>query len=389
MARYLGCGLFVCVICIGQAIGAAPPGPCEIGAHVRFLSRDEALDRLVEHSKSGPCSERTRLEREVELNRKAMQVEFAYWDLYGAWRTLACREQGLRVARETWRIVRERYERGQVSTADLMHCRGQYELFRSQRLHALADVEENERQLRSLLVLEEDGRHLVPGDAPDLTAFTPNWDVSLNEALSHRPELPLLRRDVEAARQRLTLANAFHQNRSSWPYLVRVLVYLVEWSATAPPAPPESNRLWGSPRIVWNTEAQIKLRGIMGYLAVRYLGMQMELLKDQELKTQSYLGREYEDISIAQQELTASRAQSRAFAKQVEASHRELVAGQCNPDALLKSQRQWYDALAEEISATVHYAKSRCGYAFGRGAILKERDRVAPVGRHLSRGEAQ
>ena len=63
-------------------------------------------------------------------------------------------------------------------------------MFRGQRISALDQVLENERELRSLLGLPvEDGSRLVPIDSPTLAFYQPDWDTSLNEALVLRPEL--------------------------------------------------------------------------------------------------------------------------------------------------------------------------------------------------------
>src|SRR5207244_6585735 len=92
-----------------------------------------------------------RAEFERNLNQMLLNVEVAYWNLYGAYWTLYSREQGLRFAYEAFRLSKAGYEAGRVKAADFHQSRGQYELFRAQRLQALDTVLEDERQLRARL----------------------------------------------------------------------------------------------------------------------------------------------------------------------------------------------------------------------------------------------
>ena len=127
-----------------------------------------------------------------------LNVEYAYWNLYGAYYTLYSREQGLRYALVSWQVNKTRFEAGRITIQDLEQTRAQYELFRAQRFTALGRVLDAERQLRGLIGLPvEDGKRLVPSDAPMLAAFTPDWPSAVNEALALRPELVLARQDLK------------------------------------------------------------------------------------------------------------------------------------------------------------------------------------------------
>src|SRR5207249_4602158 len=134
--------------------------------------------------------QRAEFERLVHV--MVTNVELAYWTLYGTYWNLYSGEQALRQAYEAWRINKARYEAGKIAIQEFAQTRQQYELFRGQRLDALARVLEDERLLRGMLGLPvEDGRRLVPVDEPTLTLYKPDWETSLNEALALRPELIL------------------------------------------------------------------------------------------------------------------------------------------------------------------------------------------------------
>ena len=64
-------------------------------------------------------------------------VEFAYWNLYNAYWNLYANEAALRQAYEAWKIAEVKLQAGKIAVADVAQARGQYELFRNQRLAAL------------------------------------------------------------------------------------------------------------------------------------------------------------------------------------------------------------------------------------------------------------
>src|SRR5262249_38104608 len=131
-----------------------------------------------------------RAEFERNVNIMLVNVEVAYWNLYGAYWNLYAREQALRFAYEAWKLSRLKQEVGRESVADVAQALGQYELFRGQRIAALDQVLENERQLRNLLSMQtEDGTRLVPSDLPSLVLYKPDWGASLEETMALRPEL--------------------------------------------------------------------------------------------------------------------------------------------------------------------------------------------------------
>lgn len=92
-----------------------------------------------------------RMEFERLVANMVLNVETAYWNLYGSYWALYAREQALRQGYEAWKISKARLEAGVITPADLAQTRGQYELFRGQRLAALDQVLESERQMRNIL----------------------------------------------------------------------------------------------------------------------------------------------------------------------------------------------------------------------------------------------
>ncbi len=130
---------------------------------------------------------------------QVLNVEAAYWNLYGAYMTLYAAEQGLRQSHAAWMISKSRLAAGAIDGGQFALVRAQYEQFRGSRLSAMGSVLSFERALRTLLGLPvEDGRRLVPADAPSMTPYQPNWEAALRDCMTLRPELVLARQELQA-----------------------------------------------------------------------------------------------------------------------------------------------------------------------------------------------
>src|SRR5438445_426085 len=78
-----------------------------------------------------------RAEFERNVNYMLLNVEIAYWNLYGSYYRLYSREEGMRVAFELWRLSKARLDVQAITQADYDSARRQYERFRGERLAAL------------------------------------------------------------------------------------------------------------------------------------------------------------------------------------------------------------------------------------------------------------
>jgi outer membrane protein TolC len=274
-----------------------------------------------------------------------LNVETAYWNLYGSYWNLYSREQGLRFSHEAYDRAKIDHDAGRVKAADYYQARGQYELFRTQRLQAVQTVAENEQQLRKLMGLPaRDGQRLVPSDAAILVLVKPDWGQSLRMALAGRPELRLARADVLVGQVKVALARALA--RDDWPLLNRVLRV--------------------GPREARAAERQAALS----------LDRSAEVLRDMEAKAERFLALEYRRLPAYHEQITAQRAQREAFGEQLRARQQEYLAGRGTLDVLLEAQRFWADALANEYQATVSYNNTRAAFEYARGNLLRH-DRVA------------
>jgi outer membrane protein TolC len=331
-----------------------------------------------------------RAEFERNLNQMLLNLEEAYWNLYGGYWTLYSREQGLRFAYEAFRLSKFRYEAGQVKAADFYQTRGQYELFRAQRIQAISQVLEFERQLRALMGLDiEDGTRLVPSDSPTLAPYRPNWSASLEEAFNKRPELYMTRQEIKAAQMNLILAK-----NQLLPDLRFTATYDYNSLGTRLDGPdingPKDINALKNLAQMHNSDWSVGLRMIVP-IGFRFASVQvrqaqlalersMWTLWDQEVKTQSFLGRQYEQISVAYEQIRANRAQREAFGEQLRARNEEYKAGRGTLDTLLEAQRFWADALNSEYAAIVTYNNALVAWEFAKGTIMQHDNIVIAEG---------
>lgn len=319
-----------------------------------------------------------RAEFERNINFLLLNVELAYWNLYGSYWTLYSREKALQQAYEAWKINKLKYEAGRVAIQDFAQSRQQYESFRAQRIQALDDVLEKDRQLRGLMGLPvEDGTRLVPIDQPNLAPYQPDWHTAVNEALALRPELNLARADLKF--RQLDLINQKNQ-------LLPDLRFTSNYGANG-----LGTRLDGGPNngnnafaslaswqfINWGfgLQANIPIGFRDAHAAVRSaqlsLAQSYAVLQDQENKATRYLTNQYRKLSSSYEQIRAQRAQREAATVQLEARFKGFLAGRETLDILLEAQRVWADSLKAEFDNIVAYNGALANFEFAKGTLLK------------------
>jgi outer membrane protein TolC len=320
--------------------------------------------------------DQSRAEFERNLNFMLFNVKVAYWNLYDAYWTLYAQEAALRQAYEAWRINKARYEAGRIAIQDFAQTRQQYELFRGQRLSALGQVLENERQLRTLIGLpREDGTRLVPIDEPTLTPYQPDWNMAANEALTLRPELVLAHDDLKAAQ-----LNLIFQKNALLPDLRFLSNYTLNGAGTRLDGSDNNAlRSLASDRFIdWNVglrlnvpigfrDAHSRVRAARLNLTRSY-----RVLQDQEQKALGYLELQYRHLFEFHDQIEIQRSQRIAAAQQLDARFKEFLAGRGTLDILLEAQRVWATALSAEFDAIRNYNNALVGFEFAKGTIMRE-----------------
>jgi hypothetical protein len=313
----------------GSSITVPQGGESEFHGHVVCKPGSKGLIL----SGVSPETEPALLKR--NLNQMLLNVETAYWNLYGSYWQLYSREQGLRLAYETYKITAAQHKTGCISSAAVAQAEGQYDLFCSQRLAAIDTVLDNERQLRAMMGMKiKDGTRLVPSDAPTLVEKKPDWKEGRRSTMKKRPELQMARRDVK----------------------------LASWEVAMTKGMAEYIPLGDGVR-----QAQLQL------------ARASVVLQDQELKAERYLGLWYRRMSSAYFQIKAAQAQREAFARQLQIRSELYRTGANEPGSgkpvalslLLEAQRFWAEALATEYRAIVTYNNALVGWEFAKGDVMK------------------
>ncbi|MBX7103237.1 MAG: TolC family protein [Gemmataceae bacterium] len=334
--------------------------------------------------------DQSRTEFERNVNFMLLNVEYAYWNMYGAYFLLFSREQGLRQAFEAYKLNKARYEAGVIKQQDLEQTRAQYELFRAQRITAMGQVLDKERQLRGLLGMAiEDGQRIVASDTPTLAEFKPDWGSALQEMMSYRPEMILARQDLKYRQLDLLL-----QKNGLRPDLRFFANYDVNGIGTQLDGGPDevvvgalgqqtitnrnalanlADNEFNSWTIGFRLDVPIGFRDAHAQVRTARLNLARSYfqLKDQERKGEHFLALQYRELKQYYAEIEAQRAQREANARQLELRFQEYRVGRGTLDVLLEAQRNFATSLSDEHTAIVNYNNRLCGFQFAKGTILQ------------------
>ncbi|MCI0456618.1 MAG: TolC family protein [Gemmataceae bacterium] len=328
-----------------------------------------------------------RADFERTVNFMLLNVETAYWNLYGAYVNLFSAEQGMRMAYESWRVAKARLEQGVKDSPTLYPAAwAQYEQFRGNRLQALGSVLEAERNLRLLLGLPvEDGKRLVPADTPTLAPVQPNWQLALEDALNRRPELILVRQEVRARQ-----LNLIAQRNALLPDLRLQASYTTvglgsrldgngnffEAGGTAR----TNNALRALASNHFNDwTVGLTLNVPLGYrfenatLRQARLGLAQAYfaLKEQELKAENYLARQYRQVLESYKVIEARRQERQQAAERLRVIRNLVEGGRRAAGEVeeLDALRQWAASLSSEAQAVVDYNNALVALEFAKGSI--------------------
>jgi outer membrane protein TolC len=324
-----------------------------------------------------------RAEFERNVNYLLLNVEAAYWNLYGAYFQLYSREEAMRTAYEVWRLTKEGLNIREVRLQNLEQDRLLYEQLRSQRMAALGQILESERQLRSLLGMKiEDGYRLVPNDTPVMTPYAPDWKASLDETLVRRPELILARQDLKF--RQLDLIRQRNSLLPDLRFVASDTLHSVGSQLDEGPVPANAfHQLFSDP--FNNYSLGFLLNVPLGYRAANagvraaQLGLQRSYLslRSEENKAELFLGQAYRQVFEFERQIEINQAALRSATLQLRA-FKDLWQGgrgtSFGADLVLAIQN-WSTSASNLYTAIVQYNNALASLEFARGSI-RERDSV-------------
>ena len=328
-----------------------------------------------------------RAEFERRVQNLLLNVEVAYWKLYESYGILYSYEEVLRIAHKAWVQNHAKFLAGTIGPANYHPIRAQYEEFRGNRIESLAGVIERERILRGLLGLQvEDGKRIVPIDAPTLAPFQPDWDSAVQMAMYQKPELSLVRDNLRTAQYQIVQQQNFLK-----PNLLFTGQYSpigfgprLDGDGTFTAAdgtlqPSNADRSLASTHFnEWSVGLTFAMP--LGYrlehAALRAARLQLAqsyyLLKDQEDKAQRTLALYYQAVSTQYTKIEANRAERVAYGLAVEARYREFAVGKATvSDFLLDAMRRLVAAQLKEYNAIEEYNSDLARYEWAKGNAMK------------------
>lgn len=328
-------------------------------------------------------SNEQRAEFERNVNFLLLNVEAAYWNHYGAYCQLYVREDAMRYAFESWRLTKLLFEANRVAEQDVAQTRVQYEQFRSQRLTALGQVLESERQLRGLLGLKiEDGTRIVPTDTPTLVPFQPNWHAALTSCLARRPELALAREEVKV--RQLDLIRQRNNLLPDLRFVATSTAHSLGSRIDAGPVPQNPlHNLATNPfndlqvGLVMNMPVGMRAAHVTVQNAKINLKRSYLNLRTEEDKAERFLGLAYRQVIEFQRQIQINQAGLRAATIQLERKFdviREGRAPAYGADLILAEQN-WAALASGFYAAIIQYNNALTTLDFAQGAIM-ERDSV-------------
>jgi outer membrane protein TolC len=324
--------------------------------------------------------DQNRIEFERQLNFMLVNVELAYWNLYGSYIQLYASEQALRQALVTWKINKLKFDAGSLKLAQISLVEGQYFSFASKRNTALNNVLQAERNLRSLIGMPvADGTRIVPVDTPSVDEYIPDWQSAYRDCLALRPELSLQRNDVKQKQLEI-----LREANSILPDLRFIADYIVGGAGT---------RLDGDATLPNGLDANamrsltsdhydsysfgLSLNIPIGYRA-QYAGLRAAKLRltqsflqlrDQEDRAVRFLTDQYRLVILNYKLIASNRASRIAYANEVEARFKEFLANTTTAEFLLQAQQDWANALQAEYQSIIDYNNALAKFHFAKGTL--------------------
>jgi outer membrane protein TolC len=329
---------------------------------------------------------RTEFERNVHYLVK--NVEIAYWTLYNKYGQLYSFEENLRILQRGYQDSYNNFIVGRLDPYKFLQIKGQFEEFRGNRIQAMQEVLDAERNLRAIIYLPmEDGDRLIPITPPTLAELRPDWDQSLKEALNLRPELILARDNVRYHQYLLTI-----QKNNLKPDLRFIAKF--EPNGTGTTLTGNGNFLdsTGTPRPVNAFESLASLHYIdytvglfmnvpLGYraeyAAIRAAKMQLAqsyyFLRDQEERATVALTEQYQEVNRWWKQLEANRAERLAYLESLKKYDQKVKGGKATYGDLefLTLQRSYSAALVKEYNSISEYNNSLARLEFTKGTTLR------------------
>ncbi|MCX7975021.1 MAG: TolC family protein [Candidatus Aminicenantes bacterium] len=147
---------------------------------------------------------------EAAIAETIYAVEEAYWNLVFAIENLKVKQASLQLARDLLRKNQKEVEVGKLAPIELLNAEAEVASREAELIQAERVVERAEQILHNLLNLEADpqkaGAVIIPQDQPEFIPRKASAEEALNLALTKRPEIEQLKKNIEIREFNLAMA---------------------------------------------------------------------------------------------------------------------------------------------------------------------------------------
>jgi outer membrane protein TolC len=352
----------------------------------------------------------------IALTDFISNVENAYWDLYLSYRELDARKKAMEQALVIWNEARELERKGSIKAAEEALARQQYYQLKSEvdevlsgrilpgtqvrngatggTLQSGGGVLAAERRLRLLCGLPaSDGSLIRPSEEPTMAHISFDWESSLYEAMTLRPEIQKQNISLKKRELELLAARNFVNPRLDAVGRYRVrgfghdLIAGGNQTGTAPASSIGNLATTDHQEWMLGVEYTVPIGYRKAHAAVDHAELMVArermIMKEQQREIVSHLSGAVADVARAfqavQNNLNQYLAAQNYFSALENQKHEQGM--EVEPDRLLDAQRRLVNAEIQFFRARAEYAVSLKNFQYEKGALLLYKDlRIAGAG---------
>ena len=320
---------------------------------------------------------------ESAVQQLLRDTEDTYWELYLAYRTYDAESVATRSALQTWREVRANKDVGKVGAADEAQAQDNYFETRARRENALASLYQTEVRLRRLLGLPVNDQSILrPVDDPLTAQVSPDWNVSLTEALAYRPELRRQKWNIKSLELQHEAAELLVRPRLDFVARYGFNAYGDQLTGGDAPVQPHSaySTIWDGTYEDWGLGFEFSMP--IGFRAATTQAQNIEhriakaraTLAEQEKEVSYEVAATFQQVAQTYQSAKTNFNRRRAAHRRVAAFEAEYRVGRTTVDMLLRSQISLAQAEIAYFSSLISYNRALNDLNFRKGTILYDRN---------------
>ncbi|MDG1897453.1 MAG: TolC family protein [Fuerstiella sp.] len=313
---------------------------------------------------------------EAAVRNATLDVEYAYWDMYLAYRNYDTSVAAHRSAFTTWRKSQDRFEVGLGDPEEELQSRDQLYQTKSSVETSLNSLYKAEIEVRRLVGLPmNDGTVLRPIDEPAVAEFIPDWRGSLTEGLTHRVELRRQKWAIKSLQLQLKAARSLVK-----PRLDFVTSYDVNGVGDSLITQSGGGSGFGSlthdhlESWTMGLEMSVPLGFRLARSQVRNLELQLTrdiaILASQERNIAHDIATAIQDVTSGYAAAQSNRKRLEAAAKRIPKVRDKVRFGTATVDMLLRAQSSLADAENAYYQQLVAYNKAIAALSLANGTSL-------------------